>query len=381
MTPEPAHTWFAPAERTTPAELRRKIGLLTNNPVTDTIMRAVDGLMAVLDENRQILAVNQAFLELLSLGNADDLLGLRPGEALSCVHADEEPGGCGTSRACATCGAVDAVLAAQKDSRPAGRLGILKVRTENDTRDLVMRVRACPLDIAGENLTLVFFQDMTWAHRLAGLEQAFLHDFNNILQGLRVSAEMAAVETDPLESRALNRNINKLVMHLAREVELQRSLLADDATMLGLTLDNVPIARIQAELGRIFRFHPAALDRHLVILRDEWNAWIRTDPWVLVRILTNLVLNALEATERTGRVEVRTEVTDDEVVFCVWNRAYIPATVQQRIFQKNFSTKDEPGHGLGTYSVKLLGETLLGAQVDFTSSEAKGTEFRVCLPR
>ena len=67
MTPELAHTWFAPAERTTPAELRRKIGLLTNNPVTDTIMRAVDGLMAGLDENRQILAVNQAFLA-MSIG-------------------------------------------------------------------------------------------------------------------------------------------------------------------------------------------------------------------------------------------------------------------------------------------------------------------------
>jgi signal transduction histidine kinase len=69
------------------------------------------------------------------------------------------------------------------------------------------------------------------------------------------------------------------------------------------------------------------------------------------------------------------------VTFSVWNRAAIAPEVRPRIFQRNFSSKGESGRGLGTYSVKLLGETLLGAQVDFTTSAAAGTEFRVRLPR
>lgn len=39
-----------------------------------------------------------------------------------------------------------------------------------------------------------------------------------------------------------------------------------------------------------------------------------------------------------------------------------------RIFQRSFSTKGAKGRGLGTYSMKLFGETYLGGQVSFRSS-------------
>ena len=39
--------------------------MLANNPVTDALLESVGGLLAILDENRQILAVNHAFLETL----------------------------------------------------------------------------------------------------------------------------------------------------------------------------------------------------------------------------------------------------------------------------------------------------------------------------
>lgn len=39
------------------------------------------------------------------------------------------------------------------------------------------------------------------------------------------------------------------------------------------------------------------------------------------------------------------------------------------------------GRGIGTYSMKLLGEHYLRGQVDFTSDEANGTIFTITLPR
>jgi sensor histidine kinase regulating citrate/malate metabolism len=52
-----------------------------------------------------------------------------------------------------------------------------------------------------------------------------------------------------------------------------------------------------------------------------------------------------------------------------------------RIFQRNYSTKSDSGRGLGTYSMKLFGETYLGGKVDFTSSESEGTTFHLRLPK
>ena len=381
MIGKTAETWYAPAQRSSHMTLDREVAFLANHPVTDALLVSVDGTLAILDGNRQIVAVNQAFLDMVGLEEVTDLLGLRPGEALDCVHAHDEPHGCGTSRACSSCGAVNAVLAAQREGVPAERNCVLQVRAGDETQDLVLRVRACPLDVDGERFYLVFCQDVSRTHRLANLERVFLHDINNILQGLRVTSEMLAVETDVRESRSMGRHTIKLVQHLAREVELQRSLLSNDTGRLAVIRDHVPMAHIQAELGRIFHFHPASRDRNLMIARDCWNTWIRTDTWILIRILTNLVLNALEATRPGDRVDMRTEEDEDHVTFTVWNQTAIPREFHERIFQRNFSTKSDADRGLGTYSAKLLGETLLGARVDFESSEKTGTTFRVRVPR
>lgn len=67
-------------------------------------------------------------------------------------------------------------------------------------------------------------------------------------------------------------------------------------------------------------------------------------------------------------------------VFSVWNDGFIQPEVQRRIFQRDFTTKDQPGRGIGTFSMKLLGEDLLGGRVTFTSSVEKGTVFRFFCP-
>ena len=61
-------------------------------------------------------------------------------------------------------------------------------------------------------------------------------------------------------------------------------------------------------------------------------------------------------------------------IFAVHNDAVIPAKQQQRIFIYGNSSKGE-GRGLGTYSMKLIGETYLHGRVWFKSEEGFGTEF------
>ena len=92
-----------------------------------------------------------------------------------------------------------------------------------------------------------------------------------------------------------------------------------------------------------------------------------------------MIINALEATAENGEVKIWIEHNGDFLSFCVWNAEEITGDVKNRIFQRNFSTKSELGRGLGTYSMKLFGEEVLGGKVDFTTSEAEGTVFRFSL--
>jgi sensor histidine kinase regulating citrate/malate metabolism len=63
----------------------------------------------------------------------------------------------------------------------------------------------------------------------------------------------------------------------------------------------------------------------------------------------------------------------------VRNPGWIPREIQLQLFQRSFSTKGQ-NRGLGTYSIKLLGEKYLNGEVGFASTQEKGTVFWLWLP-
>jgi signal transduction histidine kinase len=93
-----------------------------------------------------------------------------------------------------------------------------------------------------------------------------------------------------------------------------------------------------------------------------------------------MLTNAFEATEHGGEVKLQVDCEKNGVTFSVWSRRAIPNHLAERIFQRNFTTKKEPGRGLGTYAMKLFGEHYLGGKVDFETSESYGTVFRLWVP-
>ncbi len=97
---------FAPPGRATSAQLKVQANLCLDDATVHAVLEAVDSYAVILNAQRQILAANGEFLELLQRDAPDAVLGLRPGEALNCAHFTEGPGGCGTSEHCRTCGAV-----------------------------------------------------------------------------------------------------------------------------------------------------------------------------------------------------------------------------------------------------------------------------------
>jgi len=106
---------------------------------------------------------------------------------------------------------------------------------------------------------------------------------------------------------------------------------------------------------------------------------IRTDISLLNRVLINMVKNAIEASSEDEIVTIWAENHLDTVSFHVHNPAVMPKNTKTQIFKRTFTTKPS-GSGLGTYSMKLLGENYLKGKVIFSSEAGAGTEFIFSLP-
>nr|HPO10290.1 HAMP domain-containing sensor histidine kinase [bacterium] len=102
--------------------------------------------------------------------------------------------------------------------------------------------------------------------------------------------------------------------------------------------------------------------------------------------LTNLVSNAIDACEMSGKtgckVNIRTFERDDTLVFEVRDDGCgMDPDVQQKAFTTFFSTKGlSKGTGLGLLVTRRITQEH-GGTVTFRSTEGKGSLFRIELPR
>ncbi len=131
----------------------------------------------------------------------------------------------------------------------------------------------------------------------------------------------------------------------------------------------------------MFGTHAVRGNQRLTIREGADNEPFETDVGLLTRVRSNMLTNAFEAGSADDEVRLEVETSPDCIDFSVWNAASIPQAVQFRVFQRYFSTKEGVSRGLGTFAMKLVGESLLGGSVSFTSSEKAGTTFRLRLPR
>jgi K+-sensing histidine kinase KdpD len=374
----PMKTFFASPKRSSKDELNRQIQTITHNSLIDGVMHLIGGLVAVLNKNRQIVALNHSLLELLGVEQPQTVLGLRPGEALGCVYADEMEAGCGTSSYCLSCGAAIAIVSSQETKEPVESDCALVAECCGHRKDLFFHVIASPIELQNEQFILIFLYDNTHQQYQASLERTFFHDIKNTISGLLNAGELLAL-TVSKDNKEMARHIITMTERLSREVELQRYLSKAGPDGVGVRQELLSIDRIIDETYKTVAHHPANEDRKIRILNRAPKACVRTDLALIIRALSNMLINACEASDADCDVIFEAKRIKDEIVFSVWNHKAIPESIRNRIFQRNFSTKDGIGRGLGTFSMKLIAERLLGGRVYFQSSNGEGTRFYLCL--
>jgi signal transduction histidine kinase len=98
-----------------------------------------------------------------------------------------------------------------------------------------------------------------------------------------------------------------------------------------------------------------------------------------VQVFLNLVLNAIDATGKGGRIEVSAEQSGDCLELTIRDDGHgVSAADAKRLFEPYFTNKKH-GTGLGLFvSRKLIADH--GGTIDFASTANEGTTFRIRLP-
>jgi len=377
MVPE---TSYQPPEgRSLPAELARQAATWVDNPILHEVLEAVDGFVVLANHNHQILLANLPFLKASGRLEDSDLQGWRLGEVLGCIHVPEGLDGCGTSPACAQCGIAKALSDIRLGGIRASYECLLSRSTPSSRLEAMeLRVKSSPFPGPGAEQILLVCQDISAEKRKEVLEAVFFHDVLNTLSGLRGWTHvLKAGLGDP--ARAMEK-LDALSARVLNEIKSHRLITQAERGELAVRREAIGLESLLADWQTAVEQHPSCEGRSAVFRPLAAPREVQSDPDLVRRVLLNMALNALEATEPGGTVTAWVEPAAQAVTFCVHNAREIPPLVAQRIFQRSYSTKAARGRGLGTYSMKLFGESFLGGQVSFTTSADAGTVFRFSLP-
>lgn len=372
-------TSFATAERACADKLEDQIKLIAGHPLVNKIIDAVHGVFAVCNEYRQILAVNENLLKLIGIEDPASILGQRPGEAFHCIHAHRCEGGCGTSEYCRSCGAAIAIVLSLTENESVEKTCSITVNSVREKEDFFFMVRSTPMQIDDTRIILLTMQNITRLQNLQFMERMFLHDVSNLATAISGLSEFAC-DCEPEDMPLLLKALNNTSSRLINEIKLQKLLVSSVEGKYLVENQPVSLKEIFDETVDMISGHPAITGKKLRKPEILPEKHFSTDKTLVLKVLQNMLINAFESTDGGRAVRFWVDCGKKDQTFCVWNHKPIPEIMQGRIFQRNFTTKDQPGHGLGTYSMKVFGEKMLNGRVSFETSENKGTVFRFTLP-
>jgi nitrogen-specific signal transduction histidine kinase len=343
------------------------------------LIKALPYIAIILNKERQIIFSGDSLLKKIGI-SMDEVLGLRPGEALKCVNARTMNAGCGTAERCQVCGAVNTVLKCQETGKTATDECRIRVHDKDGHEYcLDLEVTAVPFHWNSDVFYIVAARDISSEKRKEALERIFFHDVINTAGALQGVVDLLKQLDDPAKITEFIDLLSVVSQDLTEEILNQKSLLAAENGELVIRKQDFYLEETLHNIVREFQRHELALNKEIHISEMPEEVTIHTDPVLLKRVISNMVKNALEAIKPEERITIRCRREQNGVLISVHNPGGMPVEVRQQVFQRSFSTKGK-GRGLGTYSMKLLGEKYLDGKIWFTSSKREGTEFCLELP-
>jgi signal transduction histidine kinase len=359
MTNTAMTTLFAPAERLPAACLA---GLREQLVQLDHVkwLERMPLMIFLADSHRQIVYGNPPFVRAAKPSVQNGLVGLRPGEALGCIFAQEMEAGCGCSAYCRHCGAVQAILKSLRGIEDCRECHIL-TKDSLGLHAIDVQILARPFIHDERIYSLNIAVDISHERRLAVLNRNFLHNMINAAGGMENMLSMLSDNEDD----ELNRHVPLLrqsALTMLQEVLYQYDVAAVENGKLAVQVAVHDVSRVVKRLVEQLREHPVSRGRKL--LADGPEIRVSTDAKLLRHVLSNLVVNALEASTLGSAVRVSWEVEPSGLRLAVDNTGSMAPEVALQLFKRYVSTKGED-RGLGLYMAKVFAEDHLGGRLAY----------------
>lgn len=344
-----------------------------------SLLDSLPYISALLDENRDIVYANEVFHNFLETKTIFSIINNPPGNVLECVHQLQSKKPCGHGPACGMCGMH---IAIDESIQTKGKVTKeCRISRQVNGREVAVdyQVTASTLLINGVFYTMLTMKDISHEKRRRVLESIFFHDILNKVGSLAGLVDILKNSEDHDNSYDIVNTLDYVSHEIVEEIEAQRLLMNAESGELVVDKQNISTLQVLEEVVEQVQHHSTAEGKEIVLNKDSINFSLTTDLLLLKRVLINMLKNALEASTKGEQVEIGIRKQGNVILFWVHNNAVIEPKVKLQIFHRSFSTKGS-NRGLGTYSMKLLGEQYLKGRVFFDSLENEGTTFYLGLP-
>jgi K+-sensing histidine kinase KdpD len=343
------------------------------------VLNSLPYIVAVLNPERQIIFSNKVLINTLHVNSIEDILGLKPGEAIRCINSDKEEDGCGASDNCKFCGTIQTIIESQKKQKSVSQECRIVTNLNGYEVGIDFQVTANPFLWDNEKYTILSLNKINSTKKRNLLESIFFHDFANKVGSLNGFLELIKEVDDPKKKMEFLKHAIEVSNDLSDDIALQRELLASEIDEFIIFRTNIQTMDILKNIIDHVSINKNGENKVLAVDDNSVNIIFKTDLVILKRILINMVINALEASSPGDKVTIGCKHGDGLLIFWVHNPAFISHEIEQQIFKRTFSTKGT-NRGLGTYSIKLFTEKYLNGKAYFTTHKKEGTKFYVAFP-
>jgi two-component system CheB/CheR fusion protein len=277
----------------------------------------------------------------------------------------------------------------QKTTR-TGKVEIGEVDFSNSGQRRIYQHIAVPEFLGNSTVASVLsiLRDITEKKKLAESETLITigetagmigHDIRNPLQAIALATYSTIKDLSSLPSSKKHLRLLKNLKMIQEELEYTDKIVSDlqDFTKpLNPQLEETAMEEIFRDALLNINIPETIQVSHSV---EKDFPKLMTDYVYMKRILTNLVLNAVQAMPGGGKLTLKAFREEDHILITVEDTGVgIPEEVKHRLFQPLFTTKSK-GQGFGLPVCRRLIVALNGT-ITFESQASKGTKFTIKLP-
>ncbi|TYP99954.1 phospho-acceptor domain-containing protein [Tenacibaculum adriaticum] len=205
------------------------------------------------------------------------------------------------------------------------------------------------------------------------------HEIKNPLTPMRLSVQSFHRKFDPKDPE-VREKMTEYSDTLIQQIDVMSSIasaFSDFAKMPSQRKEELDVVDVVKHALDIFH------EDYIHYYPQEKELYANLDKTQLIRVITNLVKNAIQAikiNEKNPKIEVKVASEGNNVVITVSdNGKGISDKNKELIFEPKFTTKSS-GMGLGLPMIKNIIEAYNGT-ISFTSTEGIGTVFTIILPK